>query len=138
MSLNNQVQELNSIQKEIKKLQMRKADLAKKALLLKESIIRILEHENLPGVKCDGGGAVYIQKKKAFETKSKKEKQLDSEELLSRYGISDPKKMLEELDRLKRGVENDKTVLQVTTVKAAKTTKPKTTKPKTTKPKAKK
>ena len=110
MSIQHNVNELQEINKEIKRLNEKKRTLNKRAKLLEENIIKFLESKEQHGVKYKNK-AVLLESKKKTRTKKTKERATDSISVLQKYGISNPEKVLKELLDARKGEKVDTKML---------------------------
>lgn len=102
MSIRSDVQELENIKLEIKNLNCKKKKLREREKALEISISEYLKSKETPGVKFQGTAVILEQKE---IRNSKKPKQRDSEaiNILEKYGIKSPEKVLTELLEARKG-----------------------------------
>lgn len=89
MSIKNYVDELESINLEIKRNNMRNKQLRTRAKELEKNISEYLYSKNQTGLKYKGQ-AILVESKEVRTAKKKKEKQEDVISLLSQLGVSNP------------------------------------------------
>jgi hypothetical protein len=106
------INEMNSINKELSILTKTRSVLNKKYKELQKKVVSILQAEKQQGVKYNDN-VILIKEKKKFKHKSKNEKEKDGINLLSKYGIRDPRRVLTELDSIKHGHETIENSLQI-------------------------
>ncbi len=97
MSVQGDVSEYNSLLIEIKKISERLKQLRVGKKRVEERIKSFLLSKNLPGVKVSGGGTILVEEKKRKILKKKKQQDEDAVEILKRYNISSPQRVLQEL-----------------------------------------
>lgn len=96
MSIQTDVNELNTIMAEIKRLNKVVADLRKRKREIEGRITTFLETKEHPGVKYKGMAIIAEESKKTLY-KSQKDKHKDSIETLKKYGIHNPDEVLKEI-----------------------------------------
>ena len=90
------VNELNTIMAEIKRLNKVMADLRKRKREIEGRITTFLESKDQPGVKYKGMAIIAEESKKVLY-KSQKEKHKDGIETLKKYGIQNPDEVFNEI-----------------------------------------
>lgn len=111
MSIQGQVNELKSIQNELKSLRQQGAVLRKRAKQIEQEIDAYLDAKDQPGLKYKGM-AIIRENKTTRRIKKKSEQNADAIEILERNGIDDPQKVLEELLDSRRGTPTEETKLK--------------------------
>lgn len=96
------VRELKSLSIEIKSRAGELRDLRKKKKDNEEIVMKYLEEKDQPGIKCDNFVILSEQKEKRMR-KKKAEKIVDGSNVLKKYGISEPEKVLNEIIESMRG-----------------------------------
>lgn len=117
MSIKSNVQELESIQQELKKLAKKRKELNNRKNELEKSITNYLKEKDQPGVKHQGK-AIVLEEKEQRASKKTKEKDIDSSEILKKYGISDPMKVLNEILDARKGEKIIKEKLIISKIKS--------------------
>lgn len=112
----NYVNELKSINIEIKRLVKETSELRKRAKVIEQNIVDFLDEKEQPGVKFQDT-AIVLEKKQKYTYKGKKDKEEDSLRILEDYGISNPKEVLEELKRANKGNEVESKKIKITKLK---------------------
>ncbi len=116
MSIKSDINELESIRAELKSLNLKRKKLKEKE---KEAELRIAEYlksKDTPGVK-NNGVAVVLEEKEQPGPKKNKDRDLDAIVVLERHGISDPKKVLEEIMTARKGEKTIKPKVKVSKYK---------------------
>ena len=119
MSITPYVNELQNINKEIKRLSIETSKLRKRGKELESHIETFLKDKEQLGVKF-GDIAIVMETKSKFTSKPRKDKEQDSIKVLEDYGIENPKEVLERLERAKKGEEFDKAIIKVQKIKPKK------------------
>lgn len=112
MSIQTDVNELNTILAEIKRLNKVLADLRKRKRDIEGRITTFLESKEQPGVKYKGMAIIAEESKKVLY-KSPKEKQKDGIETLKKYGIHNPDEVLKEIMINMKGEELETKKLKI-------------------------
>jgi len=112
MSIKADVKELESIRFEIKSLNARRKMLGDKAKIVEARITDYLKSKNTPGVK-NNGLAVVLHEKPTSAPKKTKDRDMDAQLVLERYGIKDSQRVLEEIMNARKGEEIIKEKLQI-------------------------
>ena len=102
MSIKSCVDELKSLNVEIKRNNFRNKELKKRVKDLENSITTYLNIKEQNGLKYDGQ-AIVIEQKSKHAVKKKKEKEEDIKSLLSSLGINDTYSAYEKLQEVQRG-----------------------------------
>jgi hypothetical protein len=112
MSIQGDVNELNSINKEIKALAVSRRKLVAKKKLVEERIKLFLKNKDQPGVKHNGV-AIILDKSEKRANLKKDEQERQIREILSQNGVSDVNRVLQELNNSKKGdfIPNEKLVI---------------------------
>lgn len=111
MSIQGQVNELNSIKNELKALRITGANLRKRAKQLEDEIKEYLEEKDQPGLKYKGT-AIIREVTTKHKSKKKVEQKNDCIQILENHGINNPDKVLEELNKAKKGSPTEHTKLK--------------------------
>lgn len=104
MDTKSAISEFQSISKEIA---IRTAELKKlrtRLAFLDKNISSYLEDKKLPGVKCNSI-SVQFDERKGRERKKKEDKKKDALAVLSQSGISNPERILKQINDAQRGQE---------------------------------
>jgi predicted RNase H-like nuclease (RuvC/YqgF family) len=110
MSIQTQVNELNSIKNELKSMRITSTTLKKRAKQLEKEIEEYLEEKDQPGLKYKGT-AIIREVATKHKIKKKVEQKNDCIQILENYGIHNPEKVLEELNKAKKGSPTEQTKL---------------------------
>lgn len=102
MSIQNDVNELKHIEIELKRLRVQVKKLNSRKKDLNDKIAEFLKSKDQVGVKYQGK-AIILNNKTKREYKSQKDKHSDGVRVLREYGISDPKKVLDEIIESMKG-----------------------------------
>ncbi len=102
MSIQGKVNELNSIQNELKSLRIRGATLRKRAKIIEEEIDEYLDMKDQPGLKYKGS-AIFRETATKRRIKKKIEQRSDAIDVLEKHGVDDPDKILDEIIEARRG-----------------------------------
>lgn len=102
MSIKSYVEELNSIELELKRLGLEAKKLREKKATVKKRIADFLSAKGQVGVKHHGK-AYTINEKVKRKSKGNKLKDQDAKKVLEEWGIEEPEKLLEELLEARRG-----------------------------------
>ena len=102
MSIQGQVNELNAIKTELKALRTRSSLLRTRAKNIENEIEEYLASKDQPGLKYKGT-AIIREVKTIHKIKKKIDQKSDCIEVLEKYGIDNPEKVLEELNNAKKG-----------------------------------
>lgn len=102
MSIKGYVEELNSVNIEIKNNNIKNKTLRKRAKELENNISEYLNSKEQNGLKYNGK-AIILEQKEKFTTKNKKEKQDDIKLLFKSLGVSDPDYAYEKLLETQKG-----------------------------------
>ena len=116
MSIVNFINELQSIYVAIAKNNKDNASLRKRSKLIEQNISEYLESKDQPGVKFQDT-AVVIDKRPKWSYKSKKNTEEDSLKILEEYGISNPKEVLDELLKARKGDEIETKKIKIKKIK---------------------
>ena len=116
MSILNYVNELRSINTEIKRLTQETSSLRKRAKIVEQDIISFLDEKDQPGVKFQDT-AIVLETKQKYTYKGKKDKEEDSLRVLEECGISNSKEVLEQLKRAGKGGEFETKKIKITKLK---------------------
>jgi hypothetical protein len=119
MSITNYVNELQTINKEIKRQSIETSKLRKRAKDLETHIEEFLKDKDQLGVKF-GNVAIVLETKPKFSVKPKKDKDDDSIKILENIGVENPREILEKLERTKKGDEFEHTKIKIKKLKTKK------------------
>lgn len=109
-----QIQELQSVEHEIKHLSSRLKALRDRKKDLEAEITTYIQQNDLPGVRYQGK-AILVKPQTKFEMKPKKDQEESVREVLRKYHVEDESAFLEELKMAKRAGEVTQTKIKVTT-----------------------
>jgi DNA polymerase sigma len=115
-SISQYVNELRNINAEIKRLSKEASVLRKRAKIVEENIINYLNEKEQPGVKFKDT-AIVVETKPKWSYKGKKDKDEDSIRILEENGVSNPKDVLSEIFRARKGNELESKKLKITKLK---------------------
>lgn len=119
MSIKADVRELELIRQELVQLRKRIKLLKDKEAKVEERIQTYILNNDLPGVKDkETGTAIIFEEKNARAPKKVKEKDTDSTEVLARYGVANPEKVLQEILEARKGEAILKQKLKIQKVKS--------------------
>lgn len=104
MSIKAYVQELDSIQYELKTMAARRKKLKEREKKLMEDIKDFLREKDQVGVKHHGT-AIILEEKQVRAKKKAKERDQDAIDILEQYGIDNPDKVLAELLEARKGTK---------------------------------
>jgi hypothetical protein len=102
MSIQGQVNELNSIKAELKSLRIRGSLLRSRAKKIEQDIEEYLASKDQPGLKYKGT-AIIRQVQTIHKNKKKVDQKNACIQVLESYGINSAEKVLEELTKAKKG-----------------------------------
>jgi hypothetical protein len=112
------VNELKSINTEIKRLTKETSVLRKRAKAIEENILDFLAQKDQPGVKFKDT-AIVVETKPKWTYKGKKDKEEDSLRILEEYGVSNSRTVLDELRKASKGDELQSRKLKFKTIKSS-------------------
>jgi hypothetical protein len=112
MSIKSYVSELESIQIEMKVLTAKKKKLTQQKKQLEKKIAEYLKSKEQAGVKYQGTAIILEQKEKP-SAKKQKQKNLDAIAVLTKYGISNPNKVLEEMLNARKGETKVEQIIKI-------------------------
>ena len=116
MSIVNYVNELKNINAEIKRLTQQTTVLRKRAKTVEQNIIEFLNEKDQHGVKFQDT-AIVVETKPKWTYKGKKDKDEDSIRILEEHGISNPRDVLDELFKARKGDEIESKKIKITKIK---------------------
>jgi hypothetical protein len=102
MSIKAYITELEALQKEKTALNAKKAQLNKRYRELVSLIDKYFQSKNQPGAKFNNC-AVIVEHKTTHKNISEKIRDSKAQEVLQKYGITDPEAVLEELLKARKG-----------------------------------
>jgi hypothetical protein len=102
MSIQTDVNELNKLNYEIKRMSKELKILRRQAKECEARIVDFLKVKETPGVKFQGK-AILLESKEKHSKKKKIEQQLDALEVLSKYGVDNPEEVLKEVLNARKG-----------------------------------
>jgi hypothetical protein len=111
MSIRGDVEQLETIRREMKILADKRKVLKQREAQIIERISSYLKSKNQPGVKYQGK-AVIMEEKETFKRRKPKESDADAVTVLERYGVKSPQKVLNELLSTRKGEKVVKTKLK--------------------------
>ena len=112
----NNVNELRSINTEIKRLVKETTALRKRAKVIEQNIVNFLDQKDQPGVKFQDT-AIVLETKQKYSYKGKKDKEEDSLRILEDHGIPNSKEVLDLLKRAGKGTEIESKKIKITKLK---------------------
>lgn len=115
MSIQNNINEINSIDTEIKRITGELKKLRQRKKELEKNIIKFLEEKEQPGVKF-GKQALFLEKKTKKVNKKNKQYDQDTLKILKANGIEDPEKVLKEIKEAKIIKNEEQTKLKMTEI----------------------
>lgn len=113
MSITNQMNELNNVTLEIKRLSDNLRELRKTKKEIENVILEYLKEKDQPGVKFQGKAFVLESKSKRIP-KKKTQKKEDAIRILENCGLNNPEKILEQLLEASKGDEEEIQKLKIT------------------------
>lgn len=116
MSISTDIQSLNQIRVEIKRCLTNLKNFRNQAKNLEINIISYLKNKEQNGVKYQGR-AIILENKPKSTNKNKAEQESESIDILKSYGISNPRKVLDELQKTKKGDMKEVQVLKFQNIK---------------------
>jgi len=119
MSIVNFINELQSIYAAIAKNNKENASLRKRAKVIEQDITNYLESKEQPGVKFQDT-AIVVDKRQKWSYKSKKDTEEDSLRILEDCGVPNPKEVLDELSKARKGNEIETKKIKIKKIKAKK------------------
>ena len=102
MSIQSQINELNAIKNELKHIRIRSAALRTRAKKMEDDIEEYLSSKDQPGLKYKGT-AIIREVTTKHKNKKKIHQTADCIQVLEKYGIHSPEKVLDELTNAKKG-----------------------------------
>lgn len=105
------LQEIKSIESELKRLRGVTKGLKDRESELKQELSKYLEAEN-GGIRC-GDTIIKFDDKKSRYRKKKQDKERDLQEILRSHGVSDASSVLKELNAASKGEEYTKQVIVI-------------------------
>ncbi len=102
MSIQSDIKELNDVNNEIKRLssELKKLRIQSKDIELR--IVNFLQEKEQPGVKYQGK-AIILENKEKHVKKKKNEQETDALEVLSKFNIPEPEKVLKQILEARKG-----------------------------------
>ena len=116
MSISGDVNELNEINAEIKRVSLHLKNLRTRAKLVEERIVNYLREKDQPGVKFQGR-AIILENKSKRVAKKKSQKEADALRILEDYGVHNPEKVLEEVLEARKGYPQEVQKLKIAKIK---------------------
>lgn len=111
MSISSDIQTLNQINAEIKRTLSTLRNLRTQAKNMEANIIAYLKSKEQNGVKYQGK-AIVLENRPKNTIRKKAEQESDSIDILEAYGVRDPRRVLDELSRVKKGSPHEIEVLK--------------------------
>lgn len=102
MSIQGQIQELKSIDSELKKIRERGKVLRARKQKLQNEVYTYIKSKNIPGVKFQGE-EILIKEKIKYKRNTKQDLEENYKNIFSKYEIRNPETFLEELAQAKKG-----------------------------------
>jgi hypothetical protein len=112
MSIVREVEELQSITNEIKRLNIRMKRLKAEKKRVEDLILEYLDSNDQPGVRHNGT-TIVCERRNKRSYKKKSAKLEDAQAILQRYGISQTKEALDDIMEALRGEPLEKRVVKV-------------------------
>ena len=112
MSIAADVNELEDLKREIKRLSIQVRNLRQKAKAAEERIVNFLNEKEQPGVRYQGK-AIVIENKSKRAAKKKKERESDVLNVLQRYNISNPEEAAKEIIKSYQGNIEEAQMLKI-------------------------
>jgi glutamine synthetase adenylyltransferase len=119
MSIVNFINELQSIKVAIAKNNKENASLRKRAKVIEQNITEYLESKDQPGVKFQDT-AIIVDKRQKWSYKNKKDTEEDSLRILEDSGVRNPKEVLDELSKARKGNEFETKKIKIKKIKTKK------------------
>lgn len=108
------MQEFQGLERELKSLNERRKNIRKKLEEVKGRIDEYLRAKNVPGVKDKNMNlAVRLEEKEARAPKKNRDRDVDAMEILERYGVQDPDRVLREILEARKGEPVAKKVIKM-------------------------
>ena len=119
MSITGQINELDSITNEIKRLSIKLKELRKKKKELEDEISSFCEQQNKAGIKYKGNQFIPETKQKIDRKRNSKTKEKDASEVLQKYGITpaNATTLVKEMLEAMRGPRTEETSLKIKKLK---------------------
>jgi len=119
MSITGNINELQSIKQEIKRLSDKLRDLRKKKKSLEDDISKFIEEKEKPGIKYKGNQFLPQTKQMVDRKRSSKTKEEDAGRVLQKYGISEQNSqtLVKEILEAMRGPRTEETSLLIKKLK---------------------
>jgi len=102
MSIQGEVNELESIKVELSNLNKRAKQLRLRKKALEASIAEYIKSRNLPGVRHHGK-AIVLESKSSRLGKSNKKRDQDALSILEQYGVQNPQNVLKQIMEARKG-----------------------------------
>ncbi len=112
MNITSQVNELQSLEKEISNLSKRLKKLKTRKKEIEENVAEYLRETNKPGIKYKGRAILLKEVDKRTRMK-KKEREEEGKNILEQYGIDNPDEVLNELMEAMKGPKSSNYKLQI-------------------------
>lgn len=112
MSVSSDIQTLNQINAEIKRTLGTLKNLRSQAKNVEASIIGYLRNKDQNGVKYQGK-AIVLENKTKPTIRKKSEQESESIEILESYGVNNPRRVLDELGKTRKGSPREISVLKI-------------------------
>jgi hypothetical protein len=112
MSIQAKVDELNSIKKELAYIRKKTEPLRKRTKELEQEICEYLNHKEQNGLKYKNI-AIIKEQTTVRKRKTKDDKLRESVNLLRKYGVSNPERLLTELTETQKGTPQEKERLTI-------------------------
>ena len=119
MSIVSFINELQSIKVAIATHNKEATILRKRAKVIEQQITEYLEAKDQPGVKFHDT-AIVVDKKPKWTYKNRKDTEEDSLRILEDYGVSNPKEVLDELLKARKGDEIETKKIKIKKIKSKK------------------
>jgi hypothetical protein len=116
MSIQNEINELTQVNAEIKRLSLQLRTLRKRAKDIESNVIDFLQQKDQPGLKYQNK-AIILETKEKRSTKKRSEQEADAINVLSKYDISEPDKVLKEILESRKGSSKEISKLKIKQIK---------------------
>lgn len=116
MSIQGDITELNNVNNEIKRLSLELKKLRNQSKNIELRIVNFLKEKEQPGVKYQGK-AIILESKEKYVKKKKNEQETDALEVISRFNIPEPEKVLKEILDARKGDVTEISKLKIKKIK---------------------
>lgn len=116
MSIQGKVNEVNSIQTELKALRTRSSTLRKRLKQIEQEIDEYLNMKDQPGLKYKGI-AIIRETNTKRRIKKKDEQRSDTIYVLEKYGVENPEKLFDEIMEARQGSPTERSKIKFKKIK---------------------